>query len=300
MQVLEKLKLKIRIKEEDKKFGALILTLPHARNSYNGEILGRTLADWLAFACGNMPYKKLDYDGKDNVLNFAKNYIDNKVDYTIILLSTTPLLERDVVSDIVEYCTVKNINICKLPVGYVINNEYLLNNNNPTIDSLYSQHLESFYIVENKKQYNYALEVLQERINTFHMNNGVDIKKPKSVYIEPEVDIASGVIIYPNNSLKGSSTIGENVILKENNVIDNSKIGKNSCLSSSNIKGSVISDNVYISSFCDVVNGLIGSCCTIGSGVKIYNHKLEDNSKVSANSVLGEDDDSSSWSGQSR
>ncbi|MGN0960574.1 MAG: hypothetical protein ACI4PF_00070, partial [Christensenellales bacterium] len=190
--------------------------------------------------------------------------------------------------------------ICKLPVGYVVNNKYLLENENLNIDSLYSQNLDSFYIVENKKQYNYALEILQDRINTFHIDNGVDIKKPKSVYIEPEVDIASGVIIYPGNSLKGKTIIDKDVILKENNVIENSRVGKNSCISGSVINGSVIASNVYIASFCEINNGLIGNYSSIGSGVKINNYKIEDNSKIKPNTVLGEENDSDCGTGQSR
>ncbi|MGN0961067.1 MAG: hypothetical protein ACI4PF_02570, partial [Christensenellales bacterium] len=100
MQVLEKLNIKIKLKETPKKFGVLILKISPMNNSFKGEILGRTLADWVAFACGKIPVKFVDYDGKENILNLAKNNLDSNLDFTIILLSTTPLIENDVINQI--------------------------------------------------------------------------------------------------------------------------------------------------------------------------------------------------------
>lgn len=294
MQVLEKLNIAINLKSEPKKFGVLILNCTPQTNSFKGEILGRSLTDWVAFACENLPIKVVEYKNKDNILKFVKDYVLPNIDYTIILLSTTPLLQGVVIDEIKQYCIIKDIGICKLPVGYVVNNKYILDNENCIVDSVYSQHIEDFYVVESKKQFGYALEVLQDRINSFHIGNGVDIRKPKSVYIEPEVDIDEGVVIYPNNSLKGNTKISKDVILKDNNVIENSKIGNNCCISGSVISGSIISSDVYISSFCDINNSLIGSYTTIGSGSKVNNYNINNNTKLAPNTVLGEEDDSNS------
>lgn len=298
MEVLEKIQLKINIKEKPRKFGVLIFDVPITSKAFDGKILGRSMLSWVKMACGNLPIKVVSYDNKSNILALARKYADREMDYTIILLSNIPLLENSVILELKDYCEIKDISLCKLPVGYVVRTKDL-DSENLVIDSVYSQNLEDFYIVENKKQYAYALDVLQERINTFHMDNGVDIRKSSTVYIEPDVDIDSGVIVYPNNILKGKSKIYHDVILKENNVIDNSKIGNNSCISGSEITNSIISSNVYISAFCKIDNGLIGSFSTIGSGVKISNYKIEDNSKIRANTVLGEEDDSNSGSGKS-
>lgn len=299
MKVLTKLTIQEKLKNKSPKFQVIILDIKGMKNSYNGRLLGRTLSDWVAFACNGHIIKKLEFDLKQNILEFVKNELDSNFDYTIILLSTTPLIEQSTIKDIIEYSTIKGVGICKLPVGYVVNNQSLLNDNTQ-IDSLYSQNIENFYIVENKKQYNYASDILQERINNFHIDNGVDIIKPKSVYIEPEVDIEGGVIIYPNNSLKGTTTIYKDVILKENNVIENSKIGEHSCVSGSVIVKSVISSNVYISSFCEVINSLIAKDCIIDNSVTIRNYSVPENSKLKSNSVLGDTNDSNSGTGKSR
>jgi bifunctional UDP-N-acetylglucosamine pyrophosphorylase/glucosamine-1-phosphate N-acetyltransferase len=126
------------------------------------------------------------------------------------------------------------------------------------------------------------------------MNNDVEILKPESVYIEPEVDIESGVIIYPNNSIRGNSKIYEDVILKENNVVENSKIGVGSCCSGSIIKDSILGQNVYISQFSTINNSLIGDGCVIGSNCIVNNYKTNIDEKIKSFTKLGDEYDSNS------
>ena len=292
-------KLKINFDKESKKptFSAVIV---HNKNSklVLSTLLGRSMIDWVSFACESIPHRVINVEENENLLKLMQFKLDINYDYTIVLNSNTPLISQDTIKEIIEYATYKNILLCKLPVGYVIKNKEF--SENSFVDSVYSGGGEDFYQVENKKQLNHAIDVLQDRINAFHINNGVDIKKPRSVYIEPMVDIADGVVIYPNNSIKGSSVIGGGVILKENNVIDMSKIGKNSCVSGSVINKSIIADNVYIASFCEINNSLIDSNVIIETGCAINNYKINSEANISANSILGDTNDSGSGTGQSR
>ena len=144
------------------------------------------------------------------------------------------------------------------------------------------------YIVENKKQFSYALSILQDRINTFHIDNGVDIVDPKKVYIEPTVDIGENVIIYPGNSIKGNTIVECNAILKENNVIDSSKIGRECCVSGSVITKSILGVGVCISPFCEINNSLIGNYSILNKGVVVNNYRIKENEKICINSVLGD------------
>ena len=220
MKIAEKLVILPKKKVNKYKFQAIILEEKTSKNSYNGHILGRKLSDWVAYACNNLHVRKLQYDGKTNVLDFIKEHVNNAFDYTIVLSSKTPLLQSETIENIIEYCSVKDCELCKLPVGYVVDN-IAIKTKEISIDCLYSQNLDDFFVVENKSQYVFAEEVWQDRINTFHISNGVEIVKPKSVLIEPEVDIARGVTICSGNVIKGQTIIKNDVILKENNVIDN-------------------------------------------------------------------------------
>lgn len=289
MKVLEKIKIIEKPLKVNKTFRILILNGKTNKNSFNGKILGRNLCEWVSFACVGHDIRVVDYNGKENILQFIKDKINTNHDYTIVLFFNIPLLQSTTISDIKEYCQIKNSVLCKLPIGYVINNDLFLRNKNLIIDSVYSQNIDDFYLVENKKQYSYALNVLQERINNFHIDNGVEIVDGSKVYIEPTVDISRGVIIYPNNTLKGNTIISNNVILKENNVIDNSKIDKECCISGSVINNSVIGREVFISSFCEINNSLIGAESIIGKGASINKYSIKKGSKIAPNTILGED-----------
>ena len=293
MEVISKLQILRKLDTKKKSFQVVILDCKFNKNSYNGKILGLTLTDWIKFSCGDLPVSTYKFDEKKSILEFIKAIDLKNSDYTIILLSKTPLISKITLDNIIEYVSIKECKLCKLPVGYVIENKSI-HDEKLNVDSIYSQDIEDFYLVESKAQFNYAYSVLRDRINNFHLSNGVEIISPDKTYIEPFVDISDGVIIYPNNSLKGESIISSNVILKENNVIDNSKIGSNSCLSGSVITNSVISSNVYVSAFCEIKDSLIGKDTLIAKGVSINKYKVDDNSKISANTILGETNDSDS------
>lgn len=289
MEVLNKLQILGNKTQKKLSFQVLILECKANKNSYQGKILGLTLPEWIKFSCENIPCNIVKFDEKTNVIDFAKKHLNKTFDYTIILLSKTPLIQSYTINKIIEYVSVKECLLCKLPLGYVIKNSV---KNDVQIDSIYSQDMEDFYVVESKVQYNYAYRILQDRILNFHLNNGVEILSPDKTYIEPFVDIANDVILYPNNSIKGTSVIDKGVILKENNVIENSKIGGNSCISGSVISNSIISNNVYISAFGEFENCLIGADTLIEKGVCIHNYKVDNNSKIKANTILGETNDS--------
>ena len=67
MQILERLKI-VTKKKNNCTFQVIIIKCPFTKNSYNGEILGRQLVDWIRFACGNLPTTVVDWDGKENVV----------------------------------------------------------------------------------------------------------------------------------------------------------------------------------------------------------------------------------------
>ena len=290
-------KTKLNIKLNDLKktsFMCLILNTKGTKNSFNGKILGLTLSEWVKFACKDMFVSIVDYDKTENVLEFVKKHIDFAFDYTLILFSSTPLVTNQTIEKIKEYSQVKNVNLCKLHKGYVVNNKYLSSNQNLQVDSIYSGNLEEFYVVENKSEYTYAFKVLSDRINSFHINNGVEIDNPNNTYIEPFVDIDSGVRIMPNNNLIGKTCIAKNSTLKSGNTIENSKVGSDSCLSHSVITDSIIGQNVFVGSFSEIKNSLIGKNTTIENNCIISNYSIDVDSVIKANSNLGENNDSNS------
>lgn len=294
MELQTKLKLNIDLNKTKASFQVLILNNLKNKALNNTEILGMLPVAWVQFACENISNKIVNYEKIDNIIDTIKENVDKNYDYTIVLFSSTPLITHSTIVDIMEYSEIKKIKLCKLNVGYSINNEYILSESEKLVDSVYTQNMDDFYIAENKTQLNYVKKALMLRINNFHINNGVDIANPEQTYIEPFVDIDNGVKIYPNNSLKGKTTIYNDVILKENNVIENSKIGAGSCVAGSVIVSSIISKNVYISASSEINNSLIGSDTIIEHGVSISNFNVAPNSKIHRNEILGDTNDSNS------
>lgn len=284
MDSLPKLKLdKIKIKK-DKTFNAIILNV----KDKNGEtkLLGREAKYWVKSALMDIPTKIVDYEKEMLVLDAVKGKIDCNYDYTFVLLSTTVLLEEKDISILKDYAIYKGIGLCKLPVGYIICNQYFLDSQNPQVDSVYTGDIDNFYIVENKKQIKYATEVLVDRINNFHISNGVEIIKPSSVYIEPEVDIESGVTIYPHVSLMGNTKVMENCILKDGASITDSVVNKGSFIGKSVIEKCSIGSNVCIASFCEIKDSKIGNDVTIGSNCSIYGAKIKSKEKIKTGSII--------------
>lgn len=118
-----------------------------------------------------------------------------------------------------------------------------------------------------------ASKILQQRINYNHLINGVKIIDPDHTYIGIDVQIGSGTIIEPNNSIFGETIIGENSYLKMSNIITDSKIA----------------DNCEIGPMTHLRNGAkIANQCRIGNFVEIKNSTLAKNSKVAHLTYLGD------------
>ena len=60
---------------------------------------------------------------------------------------------------------------------------------------------------------------MRQRINRYHMENGVTLIDPNNTYIGPDVVIGSDTVVYPGNVLEGRTIIGEGCTLYPNNRI---------------------------------------------------------------------------------
>lgn len=246
-------------------------------NNSKYKALNKSLYEWLELACYKFPTKVVNVKKNDAIFEILQNCISNIASHMIVLFASTPLITAETLDQIVEYANIKNVKACKLPLGYVFKNEYLKNNIAPEFDSLFTHAYEEFYNVEYKKQLNMITEILRKRVVDYHIQNGVNIVNPASVTIEPEVDIASGVEIFSNNVLKGKTQVKAGVILKENNVISNSKVFENCCLSHSVVEDSILEQNVYIKPFCDILHSRIKANTILNSHTTIENDIVVEN-----------------------
>lgn len=143
--------------------------------------------------------------------------------------------------------------------------------------------------VNSRVQLAEAEEILRNRINLRHMDNGVTIIDPKSTYIGDEVEIGRDTVIYPNNVLEGTTKIGEGVILYPNSRITNSEIDDFVEIQSSVILDSKIGKGTTVGPFAYIrPESIIGSEVRIGDFVEIKKSNIGNNTKVSHLTYIGD------------
>lgn len=134
-----------------------------------------------------------------------------------------------------------------------------------------------------------AERLMRERINRQHLVNGVTIIDPASTYIESEVEIGADTIVYPGVILKGKTTIGEDCVIGAQSEISNSKIAQGVSIKHSVLDKAEVGDNSSIGPFAYLRPGSkVGKNCKVGDFVELKNAQLDDGSKVSHLSYVGD------------
>ncbi len=97
--------------------------------------------------------------------------------------------------------------------------------------------------VNDRMQLQMLTKILQHRINTEHMNNGVTIEDINTTYIYDDVEIGMDTVIHPNTTIKSDVKIGQDC-----------EIGPNSYIR----EGCRLEDKVKIGSFVEIKKAIIG------------------------------------------
>ena len=128
-------------------------------------------------------------------------------------------------------------------------------------------------------------------INGLHMAAGVRMIDPKTVYIDMDVEIEAGSVIYPSVILEGKCRIGKSVVLGPNTHLVNTVV-----LDGCTVRHSVL-ENVKIGSSTTVgpfaylrADADIGDNCRIGNFVEIKNSKLGSGVKMAHLAYIGDAD----------
>jgi bifunctional UDP-N-acetylglucosamine pyrophosphorylase / glucosamine-1-phosphate N-acetyltransferase len=150
---------------------------------------------------------------------------------------------------------------------------------------------EELISVRTRMDFANAFACLKERINNWHMSRGVTLLVPGDTYIDADVVIGPGTVIYPGCHLQQGSKIGAGCTLLPN------------C----RLHGAVLMDDVTVESsvllHCQIGSGTtvgpfaylrpdseIGEKCRIGDFVEIKNSKVGDGTKISHLTYVGDGD----------
>ncbi|KRM71277.1 bifunctional UDP-N-acetylglucosamine diphosphorylase/glucosamine-1-phosphate N-acetyltransferase GlmU [Lacticaseibacillus brantae] len=134
-----------------------------------------------------------------------------------------------------------------------------------------------------------ATKVMQHRINTNHMRDGVTLTDPDNTYIDVDVQIGADTLIEPGVYLKGNTVIGEDCVIGAHSVLSNATIEDQVTITSSTIEDSIMhtgsnaGPNAHLRP-----DSEIGEGAHIGNFVEIKNAQIGKNTKVGHLTYVGD------------
>lgn len=174
---------------------------------------------------------------------------------------------------------------------YLTDTLEIIKNEGGKVGIMVAEDDKEFMGVNSKLHLSQAIAAMRDRINTKHMIDGVTITDPQSTYIGKDVKIAPDTIVYPGCMFEGKTVIGKSCILGPNTRITSSTV--DDCVT---IQMSVLVD-AKVKSFTTVgpfaylrPNSCIGEHCRIGDFVEIKNSNIDDGTKVSHLTYVGDSD----------
>ncbi|KJU84388.1 bifunctional N-acetylglucosamine-1-phosphate uridyltransferase/glucosamine-1-phosphate acetyltransferase [Candidatus Magnetobacterium bavaricum] len=135
-----------------------------------------------------------------------------------------------------------------------------------------------------------AQKLLQQRIASRWMTEGVTLMDIDSILLSPDVSIGQDTVIYPNVILEGHTEIGQGCTIYPNVIIIDTIIGDNVIIKNSSVvENSKIEELATIGPFAHLRPGsIVGSKAKIGNFVEIKNSTIGANTKVSHLSYIGD------------
>ena len=146
--------------------------------------------------------------------------------------------------------------------------------------------------VNNQKELAIASAIAFENNCYRHMDNGVVIVDFKNTYIETDVLIGKGSLLYPGVYLRGKTKIGSFCAIESNAYIFDSLIRNYvNVKAGSYIEGAVVGEKSVIGPYAHLrPETVIGSKCRIGNFVETKKIKMGDGSKAAHLAYLGDVD----------
>ena len=172
---------------------------------------------------------------------------------------------------------------------YLTDTIEILVNEGLKVDAYTISNNEELLGVNDRIQLNKATEIIKTRILNKHLLNGVTIIDKNSTFIDNIVEIESDTVIYPGVIIEGQSVIGQNSIIGPYSRIVSSRIGNNVEINNSIILESCVDNETHVGPFAYIrPESIIGKNVKIGDFVEIKKSIIEDNTKISHLTYVGD------------
>ncbi len=143
--------------------------------------------------------------------------------------------------------------------------------------------------INNRVHLAEATALLRQRINTRWMLAGVTLIDPQTTYIEPEVQIGTNTVIWPNTYLHGATQIGANSTIGPNSMLHSSQIGSQCTILSSMLEEAVVEDGSDVGPFARLRKGAhLGPGVHMGNFGEVKNSYLGPGTKMGHFSYIGD------------
>jgi bifunctional UDP-N-acetylglucosamine pyrophosphorylase/glucosamine-1-phosphate N-acetyltransferase len=143
--------------------------------------------------------------------------------------------------------------------------------------------------IQTRADYALAQIIMHKRINTKFMRNGISFIDPATAYIDYQVIIGSDTVIYPNTSITGKSSIGEDCHIGPNAIIDSCEIGDRCRVFTSVLESAVMEHDTDIGPFSHLRKGShVCAHAHIGNFGEMKNSTLGSGAKMGHFSYLGD------------
>lgn len=228
----------------------------HLEHQNSATILTGILDDALA-------YGRIIRDGNEQVMKIVEFKDADENQKLVKEFNTgTYIFDNKILFDLIE--SIDNNNAQQ--EYYLTDIIELIYNQGLRVDGCVLKDLDETIGINDRVTLAYATELLQRKINTFHMLNGVTIIDPKNTYIGTDVSIEQDTIIQPGCHIYGDSNIGQDCIIGPETEIKDSTILANSKIIYSHIADSTIKNNVSVGPYARLRQN-----CIIEDGAKVGN-----------------------------
>jgi bifunctional UDP-N-acetylglucosamine pyrophosphorylase/glucosamine-1-phosphate N-acetyltransferase len=134
---------------------------------------------------------------------------------------------------------------------------------------------------------------VEERLEVCNrlIESGVTVIDPATTYVQPDVQIGRGSVIYPNTTIAGATKAGRRCRLGPNTVILDCTIGDDCEVFASVLEGAVLAEGVDIGPFSHLRPGTqIEAGVHIGNFVEVKASRLGEGTKAGHFSYIGDAD----------
>ena len=230
----------------------LVLILKSKKMNADFSLCGKSMLDWVRLASSGCEQVILEEKIDVDVLDVARPYADRS-SFVVVLYSDAPLLQKATFLEMMNYFTANGLNFMRLPRGVVFKSEYLKNAKMLMSTGEMSFGKDDFFVVDETAKISFAYKVLNERILSYHKENGVILFGENTIFIDADVEIEGGTIVYPNNILKGQTYIGKGVILESGNYIIDSIVCDGAFICQSYIESEKIENERTVGPFARII-----------------------------------------------